>query len=1490
MKARILVRVICCMALLLGWFVPAQAAEAPYLELPDYCLPQREVPITVTSYGTKQARLRIWRLEGKGQPRLVLQRLLHKKQLDYGGPIYVPLTTVGLYKVEARNGKLARTALIRITELGLVTKRAPRELLVYAVNLKTGLPCPQVRVHLFDNPRTRGKSQPQIDRSLLTGKDGMAFFANTPPAGELTVSTTWRGSYARIDAPLMVGAPSQIKVLFYTERPVYRPGQTVSFKGIVRHDLSAKGMRAGEQPGAIYAPLRNQDVQLDIIDAANNKLQTLHRRTNEMGSFAGTVTLPDQAAIGFYSVTMTVTPPGTKQAEEVYSRFNVQAYRKPEYEVTATPLLDPARPWAVQGEEFDVRVSARYYFGGAVKGARLVYSGAASGEVKLDEKGEAIVHVPNPRNETGHNSYDYTNSETTLNLRFQVIDESNRVVEASVSVAAPRADVVPAFSADRYVYSLGDTAKFAIETHDPLGRPTGARARLRVFYARYKGKNQYVDTAFFDQAVRTDKHGLAQVPVRLTHTGYLRAEVTTTDARGREADYVNYEWVTGPGEPDYYGYEFPNLKIILDKAAYAPGEKVRALVTVANPGSTALITLEGDRIFMRRIVKITSQATPVEFVYPAAAAPGAHLHVGFPHESEWVSDSVYVKAPDPARKLKIEVKPSKPQYRPGETARYTVKATDGKGRPARAEVSLGFVDKAIYGIATDETPDPFEFFYGAQPMRTATNWLMPTEVAGGSYQRFSKPVPIRQNFKDTAYWNPFVLTNGEGEATLQFKLPDNLTTWRATARAITSDTKAGVTTQETLVTKPLLVRLELPRFYVQDDCTQALVIVHNNSRQRQNVRVSLRGENAQLTPVERETEGAQLGSVEAGQTATFRWTVCIPQMPKSKQAVFTATARGDAGSFEDSTDAMRLTLPVLPHAVEERITEAGTLNAQNPSADFTLKLPRPLAENVAPSRLEINFSPSLAGPILQALPHLVGFPYGCVEQTMSQFLPTVVAARVLTKLGYPLPPEMRAVPQQVQAGIDKLSGYQHADGGWGWWKEDNTDPYMTAYVLYGLGLTMEAGYPVDRELILRGLRSVHEQFRRTEQARAVNDAFGRPIPRVIDADTRVWMVLGYATAMTAAKITPEEVGIKDDLIKEVFETRGKITNYSLAALAVAVARSNHKKEAAILADMLENRAKQKMTPPPTEQQWEGLMGNWQPRLIETWFDSNIEATALATQALVLVKPQSPLIEPALRWLLNQREGDIWKSTKDSAQVLITFADELAQSRELEPDETVRVSVNGELRKTIHFTAKDIGLPSQSVVMDGLAEDAHITLEHEGKGKLNYTALLRAYSGSKLNQPEENGLSIERHYALRDDKGVWREVTGPIPNGQLVRVELRVKTNGNHEYALIEDPLPTGFEASEADDEEAWKGAGNGRDELPRGWYHLDYTRRETRDDHIALFCSYLWGSAQQPGQFVARYIIRPESIGKRTALPARIELMYHPDVNARSAQNQLEVK
>ena len=1473
----------------------------PTLELggPTELNPPGAAPFSASGTFLKSATLRAWKLQvGGGQSVVFTQSKPMppkppKKSKAYASyqPVIkwsVPLKSSGVYLVEIDSDtKLKKLRYVRVSDLGIVVKRAPRETLIYAVRLSSGKPLPNVAVRVDDegvktSDRSKWIRRPQPSRAASTRSDGVTRFYNTPGSGTLRLSASAPDGSRVYNQPSYVqnSEAAATRVLFYTERPLYRPGQTVFFKGIARRDLSVTGKR-DTKSGSLYQPVANAAVEVVFTDAQNQRIRTLKTKTNATGAFAGQIELRDGAPVGRYTVETKLG------GEEFYNRFAVQEYRKPEYEVTLTPQL--SEPFAMQGTPVRVLARARYFFGAPVKGAKIVFSGSENKETQLDENGEAFVTLANP--------VSISKTDNTLSEAVNVVDDANRTATSSVTIAAPYARVTPSLNFDKNVYKLQETAKIVVRTVDPVGRPISARAKVTLFYTRktrvfnqrtLRTSDSYEQVAFFSKTVQTDARGTAQLEAKLGRGGYISAVVTTRDEQNRERTVSSNIWVISKVQSEYswYGYDFPTIQVLLDKESYAPGDTVRALITTSKTRGTALLTLQGDHIFMHKVVTLSGRVTPFEFVVPQGAAPGAYLVAGTTTGRSWVEDSAYVKAVSPAQQLKINIQTDKREYRPGTAARYKISVRDGLNRPQRADVSLGLVDKAIYALAADETPDPTDFFYGARASLVSTAWIFPGEVAGGSYQRIEQSVPVRRNFQDTAYWNPFVSTDASGVATLSIPLPDNLTTWRATARGITFDTKAGVATDDIVATKPLLTRLILPRFLTQTDRVQAQVIVQNNSASTRNVRVSLRGDGFAAQSIGAENKGAQSATIAPGASSSFQWMIGTDEVPVGGAVRVLATARsGDAATSEDS-DAQEIALPIQPRGVLVKQWNAGVL--RDDRATFSMAQPSGAVRNA--SRLELSLSPSIAGPLLGALPELIQYPYGCTEQTLSRFVPSLAAARALKTLKQPQPPILKEMPKIVERSLATLYAYQHGDGGWGWWPDDDTDSYVTAYAIYGLSLAKSEGYDVDRERVLRGLRALYRRF--GDERGGDSD-----LVKTVNADARAYMMNAAASAQSVFGLSKDErasiVPGGQDFAGAVFKFRDELSNYGVASLALAMGKFNHTKEANTLLDLLESRANTAVSSSGSLSWWSAAREGG-----SDWNDSSVEATALALQAFSQLRPQSKLVSGSALWLLANRRGAIWQSTKDSAQAVIALSNYLGSTRELESDETARVLVNGKVVREVRFTAANIGEADVKVVVDGINENADVRIERSGRGAIYYSAELDAYTSDTLKTGADNGVRITRKYQLRDAKGKWRDLTGAVPAGAIVRVDLRVETDRDLRYLLLEDLVPSGFEARPEEDREANKQEQKCDCENdvmvvvdpPPGWAPLPVQRRESRDNRQAWFIDYLpRDSNGSKGRYYLRYALRPEQAGSRTAPPARIEAMYQPDINGHSSETSIDV-
>jgi len=185
---------------------------------------------------------------------------------------------------------------------------------------------------------------------------------------------------------------------------------------------------------------------------------------------------------------------------------------------------------------------------------------------------------------------------------------------------------------------------------------------------------------------------------------------------------------------------------------------------------------------------------------------------------------------------------------------------------------------------------------------------------------------------------------------------------------------------------------------------------------------------------------------------------------------------GKALTNEES-DAVELTLPVVPFGV--KLSDARAGSTTDPSAEFDAEMTFPARSTPASRTLELSVSSSLAGAIFGALEYLTSYPYGCTEQTMSSFLPNVIVTKALDDLGVKSNVDRTALQKKVREGLQRLYDFQHEDGGWGWWQTDDSHGFMTAYVLAG---PQQARYEVRPDTIERGRNWPRAAFDREKRA------------------------------------------------------------------------------------------------------------------------------------------------------------------------------------------------------------------------------------------------------------------------------------------------------------------------------------------------------------------------------------------------------------------------
>ena len=813
------------------------------------------------------------------------------------------------------------------------------------------------------------------------------------------------------------------------------------------------------------------------------------------------------------------------------------------------------------------------------------------------------------------------------------------------------------------------------------------------------------------------------------------------------------------------------------------------------------------------------------------------------------------------KRLKVEVTPSKPEFKPGEPAVYTITAHDSSDKPVSAEFSLGVVDEAIYGVRPETTQDIFKFFYGKTYNRISTSTSLSYFFQGESGKHPGcrltglrnrrnlaqlKPEAlvqpkVRKAFPDTALWLATVTTDSSGRATAKLEYPDSLTTWRATARGVTSDTKVGAAVNKVIVRKNLMTRLVVPRFFTTGDEVTVSVLAHNYLKTEKTARLSL-----EATGLEMIDGSARDVQIPVGGEAKADWRV---RATKSGQAVLT----GKALTNEES-DAMELTLPVIPYG-REALASAREEPSSGASGEQEVELTFPSSIDPSSRAIELSVTPSVAGAIFGALEYLTSFPYGCTEQTMSSFLPNVIVTQAMKDLQLKSKINPAVLEKQVRAGIDRLLDYQHEDGGWGWWKTDDSHPFMTAYVVAGLTQAAKAGYDVNPEIIQKGVDWLRSQLN------------SRPN---FPPDSRAYAV--YAMAQSGSK--------EKGPLNAAWLQRSKMSPYGIALLGLAMQTVSDPRAAEAAASL-----ESTVVADDREASWPVQRDD----MLDFSGDATPEATAYAVKFLTEVRPASPLLAKAALWLVNHRDqGYYWSSTKQTAMVVYGLTGYLKTSGELHPNFSATLSVNGKQVSASRFTDADGLAPAAPVIRIAAADLAagsnKIKIAKSGDGRLYWSARAEYYStDDKISNTGSQALSLAREYfklvPVKDGDRIVNQLEplqGPVAVGDVLVARLTLN-GGNWRYLMIEDPIPAGAEFIENDELYTLQNR--------PPWWQYFFARREFHDDRAAIFQTYFNGKQVQH-----LYLMKIVNPGKFRISPARVQPMYQPQYLSTTESSLLEVK
>lgn len=1418
--------------------------------------------------------------------------------------------------------------LLIVADTNLTLKETPDYLYVWATDLATGQPAAGLNVTFYYGGAAIGtattdadglaqQAKPAPDPQQYYSAAGMAV-SNAPGQSGFGIG---RSDWSQSVSPWEFGLPYgglYVDPLYYymvTDRPIYRPGDTVYFRGYVRSAESAR------YP---LAPVQNVKVTLAPFGYYENQQPLeLGAPVDDNGGFSGEFAIPTDLALGGYGLYVTSAPADPNAGYGMNPiNITIAEYRKPEFVVT----VSAAKSDILRGEATSFSVDASYFSGGPASDLRVTWTVSSSpytppwegpyynftnddapfdysvgvlatGEGVTDGHGQLTVNLPADLLDTA--------SDDSLQVTFEatIYDISQFPVAARANLIAHQADIYVGVVATDYLAAINRPASVNLITVDWEQQPVSDVAYEVVFYQREwqsrRGSGAFggyttiwepIDTEAGRASGVTDADGQGAATFTPTQGGSYIAKVTAADEAGHVQRSIAYLYVLSS---DYGGWRTSQrerrMDLTADRREYTVGDTAEVLVQSPFAGPVrAWVTIERGNVLEQYVTTLQTSSDVLTLPISDLYAPNAFVSVAavkgvdasaFQYADIRLGVTELVVRPDPFA-LNVSVTPDREQYGPRDTVVYAIVVTDEAGRPVPADLSLALVDLAVLSLKPDNATPIVEAFYARQPFRSQTGAGLfisgegldveePLQIFGGggggggaadelapALRENEDEADVRRDFRDTAYWSARTTTDATGRATVRVTLPDNLTTWRLSAKAVSLQTGGaptplvGQTTRDILATRPVLIRPVTPRFFTVGDRVELGAVVNNNTGGALQATVSLAAEGVVL---EGSAETTLMLPAQSNQLV--RWSVRVPDV-NAVDLTFRAAADGYSDASKPTvgaqTDGL---LPVYRYNAPDIVGTAGSLDEAGRRVEALL-LPSGLDPSLG--GVEVRLSPSLGAAVLDALAavNYVDDRSNCAYSWADQLLPNAAVAGAIRQLNLDKAELLTQLDTLIPADMQRLADLQSADGGWSWCPGGLTDPYITAYSLLALIKAAQAGYS--------------PQLTAVDQARAYLAA------QLLSADKVQTAQESNRQAFFLYVLAEAGADVRASLDALVMAHRDLLDPYAAALLILA----DDSLGGGPNRQLLLNDLAASVIVSATGAHWEDT----QPDYFN--LSSDIRGTAMILLALARVDPANTLAPNAVRWLMAARQVQRWSTWHESAWSILSLTAWMQASGELQADYSYSLALNTTPLLDGAFTpATVLDSATASVSLNQLFPEAVNFFNFQraaGSGRLYYTAHLTAFVAADSVQALNRGVVVQRAYydaACQPEEETCAPLT-TSPTGQAVRVELTIIAPHDLTYVVVEDPLPAGAEAVDPNLETSTSNldAGVASDTYRWGywgWWYFD--RIEFRDAKVVFTSHFL-----PAGTYQYTYYLQPIIPGDYQVMPTLAQEAFFPEVFGRS--------
>ncbi|MCB9420546.1 MAG: Ig-like domain-containing protein [Ardenticatenaceae bacterium] len=1302
----------------------------------------------------------------------------------------------------------------------------------------------------------------------------------------------------------------------FTDRPIYRPGDTIYYKGIVRDAQYGR-----------YNPPSVKELEMDI-NTANYFNETglsdsINVTVDPDGTFSGEYVIPEDVALGTYQFLI----PNLNY--EAFRQFTIAEYRAPEFLIN----ISPSQPELLRGESVDVTLEATYFFGGPATDLNVNYTiyeesyqpeidgpfyyfgdsgdfyyvdpgffgGGGSGSLGnylmdgqgvTDGNGRLTITLP------ADLLKDVEDGSRRVNIEANVNDLANFPVAARTSVVFHAADTYVGIVPTDYVATAGTTASVDLITVDWDGQPQPNQNVEVVFYQRqwnavrdaqynlYYTRWDPVDTEIDRVQVTTNGQGKTQAEFVPPEGGTYLAVATVTDENGRTmtssttlwaTDISFIAWRSDPREK--------RMDLVPDKQEYQPGDTAQILVESPFAGPVqAWLTIERGTLIEQRVVTLNSSSEVLSIPITPGYAPNVFVTIAaikpvapgssYPYADIRLGMTELVVSPKQLE-LNVELTPRNDVFVPRETAVFDIRVTDYQGNPVQADLSVALVDLAVLTLKPDNAPNILEAFYARQPYRSQVGSGLiisgegleveiPLEGGGmgGGGGDFAAEAAlgraageeegVRKDFRDTAYWSAHVTTDANGRATVEIPLPDNLTTWRLSSKAATANSLVGQASTDIVATLPLLLRPQTPRFFTVGDVLQIGTIINNNTSQAIDATVSLEALGLSLDSLSEQTV-----TIPGNGRTLVQWQATVDDVPFAD-----LTFRVEGGGYSDATkptfgEGPDQLIPVYRYTGQDVVGTSGLLYSPGRRVEAVLL---PEGVDLRRGSVDVTLSPSLGAALIDAL-EAANRDYApiCAYAATDLLLPNVATAHAIKTLNLDEPALAAELNGLIKGEIAQLEAEVKPDGGWGWCYSSESQPWLTAYALLALTKAEQAGYGVNTAVLDKAVLYLERQLSEPDQLTEAYEINRQAFYLYVLAET------GVIVESDAQALVAEHLDLLDPYAKALLVLVFDLNNSDSDNIRTL---TSYLSDSAIMS--------------ATGAHWEDASRDYRN------LNSDVRGTAIVIDALAQAEPSNLMGPNAVRWLMAARTAQYWSTGHETAWSIYALTNWMAATGELEADFDYQLNVNLDTRAEGQFTpaniteSESLSIPLSEMIPDDVN---FLDFVHgDGTGRLYYTAHLNSFISMANVSAISRGVTVQRAYynADCDPETETCEPISQIQAGQRVRVELTIVAPNDLLYPVIEDPIPAGAEAIDPNLETSASGLGGQTTRVDDeyrwgywGWWY--FNRIEYRDEKVVFLADFL-----PAGTYQYTYYLQTNIPGDYQVMPTFAREAFFPEVNGRA--------